>query len=46
MVLFSRLLAPTLRKERTKTRYSLDIVGPAIGASPGKEGGVYHSLAP
>ena len=39
-----RLLAPTLRKERTEARQPLDVLRPAIGASPRKEGGVYHIL--
>ncbi len=38
----SRLLAPTLRKERTEARQTLDILCPAFGASPRKEGEVYH----
>src|SRR5206468_12217762 len=37
-----RLLAPTLRKERTEARDTLDIQGPALGPSPRKEGEVYH----
>src|SRR5665213_395024 len=41
----SRLLAPTLGKERAEAREPLDIVCPAVGASPGKEGGVYHILS-
>ena len=38
----SRLLAPTLRKERTETRKTPDIGCPAFGASSRKEGEVYH----
>ena len=39
---FLGLLAPTLRKERTETRKSLDIGCPALGASSRKEDDVYH----
>jgi hypothetical protein len=41
---FSRLLAPTLRKERAKARQPVDVLRPTIGGSPRKEGGVYHIL--
>ena len=41
-----RLLAPILRKERTKTLQAPDIFGPTLGSSPRKEGGVYHILQP
>src|SRR5579871_3560549 len=42
----SRLLAPTLGKERTKARKPLDIYGPTFSASPRKEGEVYHIFEP
>src|SRR6185437_3076141 len=41
----SRLLAPTLRKERAKARQPAGVLRPTIGGSPRKEGGVYHILA-
>ena len=42
----SRLLAPTLWKERAKPRQAPDFQRPAIGGTPRKEGGVYHILGP
>src|SRR5579872_475718 len=42
----SWLLAPTLGKERTKARKTLDIDCPALGASPRKEGDMYHIFTP
>ena len=40
-----RLLAPTLRKERAKTRQPFDVQSPPGGAWPRKEGEVYHILS-
>jgi len=43
---FSRLLAPTLRKERAEARKPLDVCRPAVGTSPRKEDEVYHIIQP